>query len=455
MLDINIIKYAEKFNVDHVEVRYQYLERDAIILRDENLIDFVHGVDEGVSIRVLIDGCWGFAYTCNPTKDKIEETIRRAIKLSRVQGGRGIVKLAEADIAKGSFQFNFKIDPRNIDLKDKLSILVKGVENAREIAKENLKSIEINYFDLFFKTQFLSSDGGDAIQSGVRFYFSFGVYGETQNGLFYDSERYGAISGLEKLEESIIDVSSRMAKRVLNQSKAQKPPTGPIKAILESRAAGDFFHEMGHSFEADSVIRRTSAFEGLKNQKIAVENLTVYEDPTIPNAWGSIFFDDEGVKPRRIILIENGVLKGYIHSRETAYRLNEAPTGHARAESFMYEPIVRMGNLIVKSGDWSEEELIRETREGIYIAGARGGQTTGKGPFQFQASEAFIIKNGELTTPLRSIGVSMNILEALKGIEAICDKAQYYITLCGKGDQRMSVTAYAPTIKIDKVIIGG
>ncbi|MEM2759157.1 MAG: DNA gyrase modulator, partial [Candidatus Methanomethylicia archaeon] len=144
MLDINIIKYAEKFNVDHVEVRYQYLERDAIILRDENLIDFVHGVDEGVSIRVLIDGCWGFAYTCNPTKDEIEETIKRAVKLSRVQGGRGIVKLAEADIAKGSFQFDFKIDPRNIDLKDKLSILVKGVENAREIAKENLKSIEIN-----------------------------------------------------------------------------------------------------------------------------------------------------------------------------------------------------------------------------------------------------------------------------------------------------------------------
>lgn len=449
------LKIAEKFNVDHVEVRYQYLERDAIILRDRELIDFIHGVDEGISIRVLIDGCWGFAYTCNLVKSEIEKTVGIAVKLAKIQGGKGIVKLADTEISKGKFQFDFKIDPRNIDLKDRISTLIRGIDNAHEIAGETLKSVELNYFDLFFKTHFLSSDGGNAVQSGVRFYFSFGVYGRTPNGLFRDSERYGAIAGFEKLEESIMDVSSRMARRVLNQSKAVKPPIGSITAILESRAAGDFFHEMGHSFEADSVIRKTSAFEGLKDQLIAVENLTVYDDPTIPNAWGSIFFDDEGVTPRKICLIENGVLKGYIHSRETAYRLSEKPTGHARAENFMHEPIVRMGNIIVKPGDWSEEELISETKEGIFIIGARGGQTTGKGPFQFQASEAFMVKNGELTIPLKSIGVSMYILEALKNIEAICDKANYYITLCGKGDQRMAVTALVPTIKVKKVIVGG
>ncbi len=449
------LRLAEHIGAEYAEVRYQQFERAAMNLKGKELTGIIEGVDEGIGVRVIVNGCWGFSYTHNLVEEEVEKTVKRAVKLAKIQGGKCEVKLAEADLAKGRFQFDYKIDPRSVDLNDKISILVKGIENANEIAGDKLKSVDISYFDLWFKTHFLSSDGADAVQSGARFYFAFRVYGLTSSGVFYDSERFGMIAGIEKLEEAIIDVSTRMAKRVVNQSKAESPPTGPVIAILESRAAGDFFHEMGHSFEADSVIRGTSAFEGLKGKMVAVGNLTVYEDPTIPNAWGSIFFDDEGVKPKKTILIENGVLRGYIHSRETAMRLGEKPTGHARAEGFQYEPIVRMGNVVVKPGDWREEELISETRNGVYIAGARGGQTTGKGPFQFQASEAFLIRNGELAKPLRSVGVSMNILEALKNIEAICKEANYYITLCGKGGQRMAVTALVPTMKIKKVIIGG
>lgn len=449
------LRIAESIGVDHAEVRYQQFERTAMNLRERKLTEVVKGVDEGIGVRVIVNGCWGFSYTHNLVEEEIEKTVKRAVKLAKIQGGKCGVKLAEVELAKGEFQFNYRVDPRNVDLSDKISILVKGVENANEIAGDKLKNVEISYFDLWFKTHLLSSDGADAVQKGARFYFTFKVYGLTPSGVFYGSERFGMMAGIEKLEESILEVSTRMARRVVNQSKAESPPTGPVIAILESRAAGDFFHEMGHSFEADSVIRGTSAFEGLKGKIVAVEGLTVYEDPTIPNAWGSIFFDDEGVKPKKTILIENGVLRGYIHSRETAMRLGEKPTGHARAESFQYEPIVRMGNVVVKPGDWREEELISETKNGVYIAGARGGQTTGKGPFQFQASEAFLIRNGELTKPLKSVGVSMNILEALKNIEAICKEANYYITLCGKRGQRMAVTALVPTMKIKKVIIGG
>ncbi|MCS7385421.1 MAG: TldD/PmbA family protein [archaeon GB-1867-005] len=449
------LKIAERLGAEHAEVRYQRLERTALKLRNKGLEAVVEGIDEGIGVRVLFKGCWGFSHTPDLTKAGIEEAVRRAIKNAEIQGGKCNVKLAKAELVKGEYKFDYKIDPRTVDVSDKVLILVKGFENASEIAKEKLRSVEINYFDLWFKTHFMNSDGADAVQVGARFYFSFRVYGSTPAGLFYDSERFGMMAGLEKLEDSIIEVSSRMARRVVSQYNAKAPPIGPAQAILESRAAGDFFHEVGHSFEADSVVRGFSAFEGLKGQKVASEIITIYEDPTMPNAWGSQFFDDEGVKPKKTLLIENGVLRGYIHSRETASILGEEPTGHARAESYQHEPIIRMANLVLAPGDWKEEELIEETRSGIYISGARGGQTTGKGPFQFQASEAYLIEKGEISKPLKSVSVSMKILEALKNIDAICREANYYITLCGKGGQRMAVTALAPTMRIKKVIIGG
>ncbi len=449
------LKIAEKMGVEHVEVRYQRLERTALKLRDGDVEAVVEGIDEGIGVRVLYRGCWGFSYTSSLTEEAVKEAVKRAIENAEIQGGKCEVKIAEANLARGQFKFQYQIDPRNIDVSEKISVLNRGIENAKEIAGDKLKSVEINYFDLWFKTHVMSSDGADATQVGARFYFAFRVYGKAPTGLFYDSERCGVMAGIEKLESTVIDVSTRMAKRVVSQYEAKTPPAGIVQAILESRAAGDFFHEIGHSFEADSVIRGVSAFEGLKGRTIASEILTVYEDPTIPNAWGSSFFDDEGVKTRKTVLIENGVLKGYIHSRESAKILGEKPTGHARAESYQYEPIIRMGNLVVEPKDWREEELIEDTKTGIYISGARGGQTTGKGPFQFQASEAYLIEKGEISKPLKSVSVSMRILEALKNIDAICREANYYTTLCGKGGQRMAVTALAPTMRIRRVVIGG
>lgn len=448
------LKIAERMGAEHVEVRYQRLERTAINLKGKSLDEVLEGIDEGIGVRVLVDGCRGFSYTNSLSEGDVEETVKRAIKVSKIQGGKGDVRLAETDLAKGEYRFGYKIDPREVDLNEKVSTLAQGIENAREIAGDKLREVGVNYWDLWYKTHFLSSDGGDATQIGARFYFAFQVYGSTPSGIFSDSERFGMMTGIENLENSIIEVSSRMARRVINQSRAEKPPIGPVTAILESRAAGDFFHEIGHSFEGDGATRRGSTFEGLKGKRVANENLAIYEDPTIPNAWGSYFFDDEGVKPTKAMLVERGVFKGYVHSRETALKLGEKPNGHARAESYHVEPIVRMGNTCVSPGDWSVEELIAETKDGIYMAGARGGSTSA-GKLGFQASEASLIKNGEVIKPLRAAQVSTIILESLPNIDAICKEANYYITLCGKGGQSMAATGLVPTLRLKKVIIGG
>ena len=448
------LKIAESMGAEHAEVRYQRLERTAINLKKKSLEGVLEGVDEGIGVRVIVDGCRGFSYTNDLSEGEVEEAVRRAIKVAKIQGGKGAVRLIETELAKGEHRFEYKIDPRDVELDEKVSTLFQGIENASEIAGDKLRDVGVNYWDLWYKTHFLSSDGGDATQIGARFYFAFQVYGKTPTGLFSDSERFGMRTGIENLEKSIFEVSDRMAKRVLNQSRAGKPPIGPVTAILHSRSAGDFFHEVGHSFEGDIAIRRGSTFEGLKGKRVAGENLTIFEDPTIQGAWGSFFFDDEGVKPTKAILVEKGVLKGYIHSRETALKFGEKPNGHARAESYNFEPIVRMGNTCVSPGNWSDEELIAETKDGIYVAGAKGGSTSG-GIFGFTASEAFQVINGELVKPLRSVNVSTSILEGLSNIDAVCREANYYITLCGKGGQSMAATGLVPTFRIDKAIVGG
>jgi TldD protein len=448
------LKYAEDLGVEHAEIRYQTLERTAINLREKSLETVFEGTDKGIGIRVIVDGCRGFSYNTNLNDNEIEDAVRRAIKVANIQDGKGELKQADTKLARGKYTFPYKIDPRSVDLNEKITFLKQGIENASEKAGNNLKEIEIGYWDLVYNTKFLSSDGGDATQTGARFYFQFGVTGSTPSGIFYDTERFGMMTGIENLESSIMEVSNRMAERVKNQLKAEKPPIGPTTAIMHSRSAGDFFHEIGHSFEGDSV-EGHSAFEGLRGQRVANENLTVYEDPTIKNAWGSYFFDEEGVEPRKVVLIDQGIYKQFLHSRETALQLGETPNGHARAESFYYEPIVRMGNTCVKPGNWKEDELIAETKEGVYIAGARGGSTSGKGPFGFTASEAYQIKNGELVKPLMSVNVSAYILEAISNVDAICEKANYYTTLCGKGSQSMAATGFVPTLRINNVILGG
>ena len=141
------LRIAERIGVEHAEVRYQRFERAAMNLRGRKLTGVVEGVDEGIGVRVIVNGCWGFSYTHNLVEEEIEKTVKRAVKLAKIQGGGCGVKLAEAELTKGKFQFDYKVDPRNVDLSDKISILVKGVENASEIAGDKLKSIEISYFD--------------------------------------------------------------------------------------------------------------------------------------------------------------------------------------------------------------------------------------------------------------------------------------------------------------------
>ena len=227
--------------------------------------------------------------------------------------------------------------------------------------------------------------------------------------------------------------------------------------VADPSLAGVFAHEaLGHAVEADQVVSHESILEDKIGTVIGSKIVNIVDDSTIPGGFGSFPIDDEGVMGSRKVIIENGVLRAFILNRETAYKLDMEPNGGARAESYQVRPLVRMSNTMIEPGDHTFEELIEDIDHGIYAKGTRGGEVdTAKGTFQFNAQEAFLIENGEISVPLKDVSLSGSTLEILKKIDALTSKREFGEPgFCGKG-QFIPVGDGGPYTRISSVTVGG
>ncbi len=266
-------------------------------------------------------------------------------------------------------------------------------------------------------------------------------------------ERKGGIGGFELVKHFDIDLVCERAIRLLD---AKKPKAGKYKVILDPKLAGVFIHEaLGHAVEADHVLRGESILKDKLGLKIGSELLNVYDDATLRNAYGFYFYDDEGVKAKRKILVKNGILKSFLTSRETSKRLNLNLTGNARAQNFSYLPIVRMSNTFIERGDHSFEEMLEDIDFGYYLIGSKGGEVdTTRGVFQFSAEEGYVIERGEIKYPIRDISMSGEIVNVLKTIDAVGKDLDFHIGHCGKESQLVPVSDGSPHIRCI-VTVGG
>jgi len=251
--------------------------------------------------------------------------------------------------------------------------------------------------------------------------------------------------------------SRRAAEKAVELLKAKPAPGGRFTVIVDGVLAGLIAHEaIGHASEADGVLRGTSILRGKLGERVGSKHVTLIDDATLAEKFGMDFYDDEGVKAQRKILIQNGILKGYLTNREAAGKLNLPATGNARAQNYRYPPIVRMTNTYFKPGDMSLEELLEDVKMGIYAKGGRGGQVNpAEGVFQFGAQEAYLIKNGEIAEHLRDFSMSGFILQTLKNVTGVAKDFDIYPSFCGKGGQSMRTTCGGPHIRIEGMIVGG
>ncbi|MBI4241330.1 MAG: metalloprotease TldD, partial [Candidatus Rokubacteria bacterium] len=285
-----------------------------------------------------------------------------------------------------------------------------------------------------------------AEESGRREIGNFGGGGRVALDFFLEEERWRRYCR-EAVRQALLKLT------------AVEAPAGMLTVVLGPGWPGVLLHEaVGHGLEGDFNRKKVSAFSGRIGQRVASELVTVVDDGTLPNRRGSLNVDDEGTPTRRNVLIENGVLVGYMQDRLNARLMGMAPTGNGRRESFAYPPMPRMTNTFMLAGEDDPEEIIRSVPYGLYAMHFGGGQvdiTNGK--FVFSASEAYLIENGRITAPVKGATLVGNGPDVLTRVSRVGRdlKLDEGVGTCGKDGQSVPVGVGLPTIRVDGITVGG
>ena len=247
------------------------------------------------------------------------------------------------------------------------------------------------------------------------------------------------------------------AEKVIKMLEAKECPSGKFPVIIGNGWGGVIFHEAcGHQLEATSVAKGLSVFSGMKGQQIANPIVSAYDDGTMPNEWGSGSLDDEGNVPQNNQLIKDGILVGYLVDNFNGRRMGEKGNGACRRQSYKYEPTSRMSNTYIAPGDSSPEDIIRNTKLGLYAVSFNGGSVNpATGDFNFGCSEAYIVKDGQILCPVRGATLVGNARDILKHIDMVGNDLGLGQGMCGSSSGSIPVNVGQPTIRVDEIVVGG
>ncbi|MDR2943935.1 MAG: TldD/PmbA family protein [Methanosarcinales archaeon] len=424
-----------------------------IIIDNGKLETISRNSSKGTGIRALCQGSWG--YTSIDGETDLETGIKNASELAASMNRttpKERVVLGGAPKRKVGSMPVIKINPEDISIEEKVELLREIEKHA---AEEGIKSTRVSYSESVLTTRFMNSEGEEKEYSTIKSGFSVSAVAAVGNNYQAGRESRFNIAGYEIFEKNdpykLAKEAAEMAKSLL---KAKTPKGGAVPVILDPELAGVFTHEaVGHASESDLVLQNDSVLSGKLGKQIASPKITVIDDPTL-HEYGYYPFDAEGIPPEKTVLIKDGVLNSYLHSRETA-GVFESVSGNARAQGYAM-PVVRMSNTYIDKGDASFEEILEDIKNGIYLIGSRGGQVnTGEGVFQFNAEKGYRIQNGEITDLVRDVSLSGQTLDILNQIRMVGKDVKLHAGHCGKSGQTVPVTDGAPHISISKATVGG
>ncbi|NHJ86224.1 MAG: TldD/PmbA family protein [Asgard group archaeon] len=455
-----IINSIEVKKGDFVDIRLQKGSGILITIQNGRPEQINYELEKGVGVRALIDGGWGFVSTVGFNLDDIEKTMKKAIKIATATAKKTQEKGMMPDdfVVEGIHQAKFKINPQDISIEEKYKVVEEYERIVREYSERIVstntsmkqwlqKEIIINSLGTKVETEYgnlniasmATSREGDIMQN---------VY-----------SALGTTNGWEEIAKlNITESGTKLAKRAGELLQAKPPPSGKADIVMDPSLVGVYVHEsFGHSEEADSILAKDSILEGKMGEKIGSELINIYDDPTIQGLRGSYCYDSEGTKTCKRQLVKDGVQVGYLHSLETATKMNMEPNGAARAMNFNSCPAVRMGNTYIDAGDHTLEELFEEIGDGVYLENSYGGYVdTAKGEFYFTTQGGYIVKNGELTDPIQNVSMSGLCLEVLQRTIAVGKDLRFdFPGSCGKFAQWIPVHAGGPPIAVREIVIGG
>lgn len=450
-----MIKKALSNGGDYADVFIEHQRPLSIVLEDDKIEKLTSGIDAGIGVRVIFGDKSAYAYS-NDFSEKslvnLAETVSRAVKEKKEDE-----ITFDLTRVKPPVSFEVKQNPADIEMKSKI-LLVENANRTAKAVSPKIKQVSVIYRDSVQNLCIATSDGTIAEEERIHTLALIQVIAADGDVLQTAYEPVAGLVGFELFEENPFDeIAEKAARKAVALLSAKKAPGGRMPVIISSEAGGTMIHEaIGHGLEADLVQQGLSVFSDKIGQKVASPTITIIDDSTLSGKRGSFAFDDEGVNSQKTVLVENGILKGYMHSRLTSMKEGAVSTGNGRRQSYKYRPIPRMSNTFIAAGNDDPDEILRSVDKGFFVKKMGGGQVnTVTGEFVFEVSEGYLIEKGNIGEPVRGATLIGNGPEILNSIDLVGNDLGFAIGTCGKDAQGVPVSDAMPTIRIPEMVIGG
>ena len=438
------------------EVFLQNHRSEVWTLEDGAVTEGSFNVDRGLGVRAISGDKTGFAYVEDIHSPGLKQAVNAARSIARAGGGRRVVAgpTVAADPRYPA------IDPISSFTREYKLRLIEHADLAAHRVDNRVEKVSVRLSASHDTVLVLATDG--TLAADIRPLVRMDVSVIAAQGGRRERGDAGA-GGRRDLRlltrQRVEDLARRAVRAAVSNLEAVDAPAGPMTVVLGPGWPGVLLHEaVGHGLEGDFNRKGSSAFAGRVGERVASPLCTVVDDGTLRERRGSLTVDDEGMPSSETVLIENGVLKGYMQDRLNARLMGVAPTGNGRRQSYASLPMPRMTNTFMRAGEHDPEEIISSCRQGLYAANFGGGQVDiTSGRFVFSATEAYLIENGRITSPVRGASLIGDGPEVMTRISMVGNDLEHDpgVGVCGKLGQNVAVGVGQPTLKVDEIIVGG
>ncbi len=440
---------------DFSELFFEYKINNSVRMEEDIIKDSSENISLGVGIRVLKGAQTGYGYTDDLSFERMKQTALTAATIAGGNAGFAVADLTQEN--SPLHVYDIKSPMQDLLLSAKVD-LVKQAYAAAQSHDRRITKVQAGLVDEIQYVTIANSEGlliSDARPQTIMFVSATAEENGVRNtGFKTAGGRVGADFFLTK--ETPGSVGTKASADAVTLLSAIDPPAGEQPVVLGSLQSGVMVHEaVGHPLEADANRKKTSIMWDKLGQQVANPIVTIYDDPTIPNARGSLNMDDEGIVPSKTVLIEKGKLVGFLQDRLSAKLMKMEPNGHGRRASYRDVPIPRMANTVLGPGEASVEDILRSVKKGFFAETYQGGQVSDSGKFTFSVNMGYLIEDGKLTRPVKNATLIGTNVQILNEVEMIGNDTRFFLGTCGKDGQSAPVSAGTPTLKLRQMTVGG
>jgi TldD protein len=453
---LRILKRTLSSGGEYADVFVEHRRSTSIQLEDDKIEKLFSGVDSGVGVRLILNRKTAYTFSNDMSGKALLELVNNLTKAAASQKDITLDLIKQ----KPGTDFNIKLLPDSVSIDRKIGFVRVANKIARGFDRR-IRQVIVTYGDSVQKVQIASASGGENIiaeDERIHTFIAIHVIAFDKGIIQTGYEVAGGFIGFELFDDvKVEELALKAARRAVAMLTARRAPGGRMPVVISSEAGGTMIHEaIGHGLEADLAHEGLSVYSKRIGQQVASSLITVIDDSTLPQKRGSFRFDDEGTLSQQTILVENGILKGYMYDRLTAIKEGVKSTGNGRRQSYHHRPIPRMTNTFIAPGKMPPEEIIRSVDYGLLVKKMGGGQVnTVTGDFVFAVQEGYLISKGRIEEPVRGVTITGNGPEVLKSIDMVGSDLGFSIGTCGKDVQGVPVSDAMPTVRIPEMVVGG